>query len=167
VEAEGGCGVTGFAAGVPVSGRHIFAPSMVGLDPEALGVTPEILEEDYLLQIAYLDPEVRLAVEERFITYGHKGQRFLGCGLGLNTDAVHFEVYGSSGDYLASGIDGMAIYVHGHAQDQLGQIMKRGRLVVYGNVSMTFMYGAKGSEFYVLGNAAGRPLINAVGRPGW
>jgi len=82
VEAEGGCGVTGFAAGVPVSGRHIFAPSMVGLDPEALGVTPEILEEDYLLQIAYLDPEVRLAVEERFITYGHKGQRFLGCGLG-------------------------------------------------------------------------------------
>jgi glutamate synthase domain-containing protein 3 len=27
------------------------------------------------------------------------------------------------------------------------------------------MYGAKGGEVYVLGNAAGRPLINAVGRP--
>src|SRR5437667_9736884 len=27
------------------------------------------------------------------------------------------------------------------------------------------MYAAKGSEVYVLGNAAGRPFINAVGRP--
>jgi glutamate synthase domain-containing protein 3 len=27
------------------------------------------------------------------------------------------------------------------------------------------MYGAKGGDVYVLGNAAGRPLINAVGRP--
>jgi glutamate synthase domain-containing protein 3 len=27
------------------------------------------------------------------------------------------------------------------------------------------MYGAKGGEVYVLGNAAGRPLINAAGRP--
>jgi hypothetical protein len=51
-EAEGGCGVTGFAASVPVSGRHIFQPSVqmhnrgngkgggiaaVGLDPDSLG----------------------------------------------------------------------------------------------------------------------------------
>ena len=28
-----------------------------------------------------------------------------------------------------------------------------------------FLYGAKGGEIFVLGNAAGRPLINAVGRP--
>jgi glutamate synthase domain-containing protein 3 len=27
------------------------------------------------------------------------------------------------------------------------------------------MYGAKGGEVYVMGNAAGRPLINAVGKP--
>ncbi|MFP3867979.1 MAG: hypothetical protein ACLFUU_07445 [Desulfobacteraceae bacterium] len=100
-----------------------------------------------------------------FITYGHKGQRFLGCGLGPGSDGVRIDVYGSSGDYLGSGIDGMAIYVHGHAQDQLGQIMKRGQLVIYGNVGQTFMYGAKGGEVYVLGNAAGRPLINAVGCP--
>ena len=101
----------------------------------------------------------------RFICYGYRGQRFLGCGFGLNTDKVRFDVYGSSGDYLASGIDGMEIYVHGNAQDQLGQIMKRGKLVVFGDVGQTFMYGAKGGEVYILGNAAGRPLINAVGRP--
>ncbi len=101
----------------------------------------------------------------RFICYGYRGQRFLGCGFGLDTDEVRFDVYGSSGDYLASGIDGMQIYVHGNAQDQLGQIMKRGKLVVYGDVGQTFMYGAKGGEVYIMGNAAGRPLINAVGRP--
>jgi len=30
---------------------------------------------------------------------------------------------------------------------------------------LTFMYGAKGGTAYIMGNAAGRPLINAVGRP--
>jgi glutamate synthase domain-containing protein 3 len=43
--------------------------------------------------------------------------------------------------------------------------MKRGKLVIHGDVGQTFMYGAKGGEVYILGNGAGRPLINAVGRP--
>ena len=102
---------------------------------------------------------------KRFICYGYRGQRFLGCGLGPGTDDVQIDVYSSSGDYLASGIDGMTIRVHGNAQDQLGQILKSGKLVVYGDVGQTFMYGAKGGDVYVMGNAAGRPFINAVGRP--
>jgi glutamate synthase domain-containing protein 1/glutamate synthase domain-containing protein 3 len=102
---------------------------------------------------------------KQFVCYGYKGQRFCGCGLSKETDDVRIDVYDSSGDYLASGIDGLEIIVHGNAQDQLGQIMKRGKLVIYGDVGQTFMYGAKGGEVFVLGNAAGRPLINAVGRP--
>ena len=43
--------------------------------------------------------------------------------------------------------------------------MKSGKLAVYGDAGQTFMYGAKGGEVYVMGNAAGRPLINSVGRP--
>lgn len=102
---------------------------------------------------------------KQYICFGYKGQRFTGCGFGKATDEVRIDVYGSSGDYLASGIDGMEIIVHGNAQDQLGQIMKRGRLVVHGDAGQTFMYGAKGGEVYVMGNAAGRPLINATGHP--
>jgi glutamate synthase domain-containing protein 1/glutamate synthase domain-containing protein 3 len=102
---------------------------------------------------------------KQYICYGYKGQRFTGCGLGPDSDDVRFDVYDSSGDYMASGIDGMEIHVHGNAQDQLGQIMKRGKFVVHGDVGQTFMYGAKGGEVYILGNAAGRPLINATGRP--
>ena len=102
---------------------------------------------------------------KRLIAYGYLGQRFCGCGLGPNTQGVRIDVYDSSGDYIASGIDGLEIYLHGNAQDQLGQTMKQGKLVVAGDVGQTFMYGAKGGEVYILGNAAGRPLINAVGRP--
>ena len=101
----------------------------------------------------------------RFVIYRLRGQRFTGVGLGPNTVGVRMDVYGSSGDYIASGADGEEIYIHGNAQDQLGQVMKRGKLVIYGDVGQTFMYGAKGGEVYIQGNGAGRPLINAVGKP--
>lgn len=114
---------------------------------------------------ARIETRAHLLGWKQLIVYGLKGQRFTGCGLGPATDDMRIDVFGSSGDYLASGIDGMEIHVHGTAQDQLGQIMKRGTLVVYGDVGQTFMYGAKGGEVYIMGNAAGRPLINAAGRP--
>jgi glutamate synthase domain-containing protein 3 len=94
-----------------------------------------------------------------------KGHRFIANGLGPDAKGVHIHVYGSSGDYLASGIDGADVVVHGDAQDQLAQIMKDGTLVVYGSVGQTFLYAGKGGRAFVLGNAAGRPLINAVGKP--
>ena len=102
---------------------------------------------------------------KRFIVYKLKGQRFTGCGFGPETEDVRVDVYGSSGDYLASGVDGMELHIHDSAQDQLCQVMKRGKLVVYGDVGQAFMYGAKGGDAYIMGNAAGRPLINAVGKP--
>lgn len=122
------------------------------------------------------EPEGRLSLEaellglrgrgfNRFIVAHARGHRFIGNGFGPDSDGVRIDVYGSSGDYLGSGMDGMEIHVHNNAQDQLAQIMKRGKLVVHGDVGQTFMYGAKGGEVYVLGNAAGRPLINAVGKP--
>jgi len=100
-----------------------------------------------------------------FISFNCIGQRYIGCGLGPETGDVTMDVYGSSGDYLGSGIDGLTITVHGNAQDQLGQIIKEGKMVVHGDVGQTFLYGAKGGAVFVLGNAAGRPLINSVGKP--
>jgi len=101
----------------------------------------------------------------RFIAFDWRGGRFAGCGLGPATDDVRLDIYGDAGDYLGSGLDGGCICVHGDAQDQVGQILKRGRLVIHGDVGQTFLYGAKGGEIFVLGSAAGRPLINAVGHP--
>jgi len=99
------------------------------------------------------------------IVYRCSGHRFIGCGLHENSKGLRIHVYGSSGDYLASGLDGAEIYVHGNAQDQIGQIFHSGKLVIYGDVGQTFFYGAKGGTAYIQGNAAGRPLINAVGCP--
>ncbi|MBW1693523.1 MAG: glutamate synthase, partial [Deltaproteobacteria bacterium] len=77
-EEEGGCGVTGFISSIPVSGRHIFEPSVqmhnrgngkgggiaaVGLSADDLGVTQDILDTHYMLQVALLKPESRQNVE--------------------------------------------------------------------------------------------------------
>jgi glutamate synthase domain-containing protein 1/glutamate synthase domain-containing protein 3 len=100
-----------------------------------------------------------------FVVYRCCGQRFIGSGLGARSHGARLDIYGSSGDYLASGLDGAEVFVHNNGQDQLGQIFHDGKLVVYGDVGQTFFYGAKGGCAYILGNAAGRPLINAVGCP--
>ncbi|MFH1122598.1 MAG: glutamate synthase, partial [Pseudomonadota bacterium] len=137
---------------------------------------PTYDEKVLLIDASLFPPEgdhcdSRLMVEaffrgwRRFIVFGLKGQRFHGCGFGPDSGGVRIDLYGSSGDYVGSGIDGLSVHIHGNAQDQLGQILKSGKMVIYGDTGQTFMYGAKGGEVYVMGNAAGRPLINAVGRP--
>jgi len=165
-----------FGAAVPFGTPNGTHYRRIDWDTRDLLSSPEPGEETLVVNVERFPPEgadcdsllVRRAYEmgwRGFICYGYRGQRFAGCGLGPDSAGVRIDVYGSSGDYLASGIDGLSIYVHGNGQDQLGQIMNRGGLVVYGDVGQTFLYGAKGGDTYVLGNAAGRPLINAVGRP--
>lgn len=117
----------------------------------------------------YCDARLVVKAEDlgwkRFICHSYVGQRFLGCGFGPASHDITIDAYGSTGDYLASGLDGATVIVHGNAQDQVGQIIKQGQLVIHGDVGQTFMYGAKGGKVFVKGNAAGRPLINGVGRP--
>ena len=117
------------------------------------------------------DCDARLAIKayslgwKRIVHYSARGTRFHAAGFGPNTDGLRIDCYDNPGDYLGSGMDGLEVHVHGNAQDQLCQITKCGKLVVHGDVGQTFLYGAKGGEFYVRGNAAGRPMINAVGKP--
>jgi glutamate synthase domain-containing protein 3 len=115
--------------------------------------------------VAFLLVELRKRGFSNFIIANARGHRFIGNGFGVDSTGIRIDVYGSPGDYLASGLDGMEIHVHGNAQDQLCQIMKSGKLVVHGDVGQTFGYAAKGGQVYILGNAAGRPMINAVGKP--
>ncbi|HEX7393222.1 MAG TPA: glutamate synthase, partial [Thermoplasmata archaeon] len=115
--------------------------------------------------VSFLITKARALGWNRIVVMGIHGQRFVGVGLGPRSKGLRIDVYGSPGDYLASGLDGAELFVHSNGQDQLGQILAGGKLVVHGDVGQTFLYGAKGGDAYVLGNAAGRPLINAVGRP--
>jgi len=80
---EGGCGVVGFCCSEPVPGRHIYEPSCqmhnrgngkgggiaaVGLVPEQLGVSREVLDSHYLLHVAFIDTKLRREIEEQYIT---------------------------------------------------------------------------------------------------
>src|SRR5881409_1131104 len=81
-EAEGGCGVIGVACTVPIEGKYLLQSlvqmknrgngkgggiAAVGLVPEQLGVTRQVLDDDYLIQIAYLESRVRDEVENEFL----------------------------------------------------------------------------------------------------
>src|SRR5437763_16913892 len=81
-EAEGGCGVVGLACNVPLEGKYLLQSlvqmrnrgngkgggiAALGLVPEQLGVSQKILDEDYILQVAYLDRSARKQVEDKHI----------------------------------------------------------------------------------------------------
>jgi glutamate synthase domain-containing protein 3 len=142
--------------------RALRAPadSETALVLDTLGFPPEGDESAARLLAAAYELGWR-----HLIAYNWRGGRFAACGLGVGTEDVRFDLYGDVGDYAASGLDGAEVHIHGDAQDQVGQILKRGQVVIHGDVGQTFLYGAKGGEIYVRGSAAGRPLINAVGRP--
>ncbi|MBN1285079.1 MAG: hypothetical protein JXB47_06760 [Anaerolineae bacterium] len=98
-----------------------------------------------------------------FVIFGCKGDRFVGAGLGPDTNDAWIDIYGVPGDYLAAGLDGAEIHVHGPAQDWAGYSMARGRLVVYGDVGQAFLYGATGGAAHVMGYAGARAFAGARG----
>jgi hypothetical protein len=74
LEMEGGCGVVGLACDEKISGKHIMQSliqmhnrgnskgggiAAFGLNSSQFGVSQKILEEDYLIQVAYLDSSLR------------------------------------------------------------------------------------------------------------
>ena len=80
---EGGCGVVGFCCSEPVPGKHIYEPSRqmhnrgngkgggiaaVGLVPEQLGVSREVLDNHCMLHVAFIDTKLRPEIEEQYIT---------------------------------------------------------------------------------------------------
>ena len=80
--AEGGCGVLGFAANIPIAGRHVLTASrqmhnrgngkgggiaMVGLDATQARVDRDTLNSHYLLQIALLDKNAQQEIEAEYI----------------------------------------------------------------------------------------------------
>jgi glutamate synthase domain-containing protein 1 len=81
-EAEGGCGVLGVISSTPLQGKYLMQSMIqmhnrgngkgggiaaIGLSAEQLGVSSKILEENYLLQVAYIDPTIRGEIENRCI----------------------------------------------------------------------------------------------------
>lgn len=100
---------------------------------------------------------------KEFTTFGWRGQKSCGCGLGPQSNDVRIGVYGIPGDDLASDLDGAEITVHGNAGNRVGQEMKSGKLIIYGDVGRNFMQRATGGEVYVMGNVSGGSLTYSSG----
>ncbi len=79
IEEEGGCGVVGLCCSEPVAARHIYEPSRqmhnrgngkgggiaaLGFIPEQLGVSREVLDNCYMIHVAFLDTGIRPQLEE-------------------------------------------------------------------------------------------------------
>ena len=80
---EGGCGALGLISNIKVKGKHIYQPSVqmqnrgngkgggiaaAGLDPDYLGISNQVLKENYLLMVAFTDTSVMEELEQNFIT---------------------------------------------------------------------------------------------------
>jgi hypothetical protein len=83
IEVEGGCGVVGFCCSRPVAARHIYEPSKqmhnrgngkgggiaaLGFIPEQLGVSRGVLEDCYMIHVAFLDTGIRPQLEDKYIS---------------------------------------------------------------------------------------------------
>ncbi|MGF1503803.1 MAG: hypothetical protein ACFB51_01510 [Anaerolineae bacterium] len=139
--------------GAPQPDEQVLVIDGLGFPPEGEASTARLMDRAAALGWRHL------------VVYNWRGGRFAASGLGEESAGIRVDLYGDVGDYAASGLDVAEVHIHGDAQDQVGQIMRRGKLVIHGDVGQTFLYGAKGGAIYVRGSAAGRPQINAVGRP--
>jgi hypothetical protein len=88
---------------------------------------------------------VRLAGRglRRLVVAEARGHRFIANGLGRETHGIRIDVFGSSGDYLASGIDGPTCRAVGTGS--AAQIMKGGWWSM-ATSAQTFMYAARAAK---------------------
>ena len=113
-EEEGGCGVVGFCATEPVAARHIHEPSKqmhnrgngkgggiaaLGFIPEQLGVTREVLDNYYMVHIAFLDNDIRPELETEIYYSLFRDQDFLPDGYRGRLDVDSFSGSQATGCY--------------------------------------------------------------------
>ncbi|MBS7646942.1 hypothetical protein KEJ24_03805 [Candidatus Bathyarchaeota archaeon] len=93
----------------------------------------------------------------RIDIYNVDGQRYIGTGLKSN---IELHLYGTPGNDLAAFMDGPTIYVHGDAQDGVGNTMNNGKVVVYGRAGDIVGYSMRGGKIFIRDDAGYRVGIH-------
>ncbi|MEM2189533.1 MAG: hypothetical protein QXG35_09440 [Nitrososphaerota archaeon] len=93
----------------------------------------------------------------RIDIYNVNGQRYIGAGLKSN---VELHLYGTPGNDLAAFMDGPTIFVHGNAQDCVGNTMNSGKVVVYGCAGDVVGYSMRGGKIFIRDDAGYRVGIH-------
>ena len=84
------------------------------------------------------------------------GQRFIAAGMGGKEIVIH----GTPGNALGAYLNGATINVYGNAQDAVGDTMNAGQINVFGNIGDAPGYAMRGGKIYVKGNAGYRAGIH-------
>src|SRR3990170_5856837 len=85
------------------------------------------------------------------------GQRYIGTGL---KGSMELHLYGTPGNDLAAFMDGPSVYVHGNAQDGVGNTMNSGKVVVYGHAGDIAGYSMRGGKIFIRDDAGYRVGIH-------
>lgn len=112
-------------------------------------VTPELSFQE-------LNDRIRRSKEAQIEIEGCIGQRYIASGLSGKSITIH----GTPGNALGAYLDGCDIEVDGNAQDAVGDTMNDGRIIIRGNAGDALGYAMRGGRIYVRGNAGYRTGIH-------
>lgn len=94
----------------------------------------------------------------RVVVSNLTGQRYLGTNLAGYP--VRLDLYGTPGNDLGAFLDGPTLWVHGNAQDGVGNTMNAGRIVVEGSAGDVAALSARGGELFIWGNVGYRACLH-------
>lgn len=102
-----------------------------------------------------LNEEIRKAAGHCTID-GCCGQRFLAAGMA----GKDIEIHGIPGNALGAYLNGGTITVKANAQDAVGDTMNEEKIVIHGNIGDAAGYAMRGGKIFVKGNAGYRAGIH-------
>lgn len=103
-----------------------------------------------------LNEEVRSSAESEIVIEDCNGQRYIASGLSGKNITIH----GTPGNALGCYLDGSRITVYGNAQDATGDTMNEGEIVIHGSSGDATGYAMRGGKIFVKDNIGYRAGIH-------
>lgn len=103
-----------------------------------------------------LNEAIRSAADRELLLENCMGQRYIAAGM----SGISLTIHGVPGNDLGCYLDGGAIRVCGNAQDQTGDTMNAGTIVIDGSCGDATGYSMRGGKILVRGNAGYRVGIH-------
>ena len=103
-----------------------------------------------------LNEEIHACMDTDIELTGCMGQRYIASGL----SGKHLRIHGIPGNALGAYADGCTVEVFGNAQDATGDTMNAGEITIHGSTGDAAGYAMRGGAIYVQGDAGYRAGIH-------
>ncbi len=102
-----------------------------------------------------LNERIRNA-DENVILENCCGHRFIAAGM----SGKHISIHGIPGNALGAYLNNAVITVHANAQDAVGDTMNEGKIIIHGSIGDAAGYAMRGGKIHIQGNAGYRAGIH-------